>query len=144
MKSYFTKTLAIILLVGVFSCNKDDLRQYDALQQKDAVENLNDAYLLSSIIKKSSLFYQDMGWGQSKLPGAVQYTMRNYQGGDNTYQGFKQLPTDMYTAMDILKLIAEKATIVGCDICELAPIPGFDAPNHTAARIAYEVITEIL
>ena len=105
MKSYFTKTLAIILLVGVFSCNKDDLRQYDALQQKDAVENLNDAYLLSSIIKKSSLFYQDMGWGQSKLPGAVQYTMRNYQGGDNTYQGFKQLPTDMYTAMDILKLI---------------------------------------
>ena len=105
MKSYFTKTLAIILLVGVFSCNKDDLRQYDALQQKNAVEDLNDAYLLSSIIKKSSLFYQDMGWGQSKLPGAVQYTMRNYQGGDNTYQGFKQLPTDMYTAMDILKLI---------------------------------------
>jgi agmatinase len=47
-----------------------------------------------------------------------------------------------YQFMDILKLIAEKATIVGCDICELAPIPGFDAPNHTAARIAYEVITD--
>jgi len=105
MKSYLTKTFAIILLVGVVSCSKDDLRQYDALQQKNAVENLNDAYLLSSIIKKSSLFYQDMGWGQSKLPGAVQYCERNYQGGDNTYQGFKQLPTDMYTAMDILKFI---------------------------------------
>ena len=105
MKSYLTKTFAIILLVGVVSCSKDDLRQYDALQQKNAVENLNDAYLLSSIIKKSALFYQDMGWGQSKLPGAVQYCERNYQGGDNTYQGFKQLPTDMYTAMDILKFI---------------------------------------
>ncbi len=105
MKSYFTKTFAIILLIGVVSCSKDDLRQYDALQQKNAVENLNDPYLLSSIIKKSTLFYQDMGWGTSKLPGAVQYTMRNYQGGDNTYQGFKQLPTDLYTAMDILKFI---------------------------------------
>jgi len=105
MKSYLTKTFAIILLIGVVSCNKEDLRQYDALQQKNAVENLNDPYLLSSIIKKSTLFYQDMGWGTSKLPGAVQYTMRNYQGGDNTYQGFKQLPTDMYTAMDILKFI---------------------------------------
>lgn len=105
MKSYLTKTFAIILLIGVVSCSKDDLRQYDALQQKNAVENLNDPYLLSSIIKKSTLFYQDMGWGTSKLPGAVQYTMRNYQGGDNTYQGFKQLPTDMYSAMDILKFI---------------------------------------
>ena len=105
MKSYLTKTFAIILLIGVASCSKDDLRQYDALQQKNAVENLNDPYLLSSIIKKSTLFYQDMGWGTSKLPGAVQYTMRNYQGGDNTYQGFKQLPTDMYSAMDILKFI---------------------------------------
>ncbi len=105
MKSYITKAVAIILLTGVFSCSKDDLRQYDALQQKNAIENINDPYLLSSIIKKSSLFYQDMGWGQSKLPGAVQFCVRNYQGGDNTYQGFKQLPTDMYTAMDILKLI---------------------------------------
>lgn len=105
MKSYLTKTFAIILLIGVVSCSKDDLRQYDALQQKNAVENINDPYLLSSIIKKSSLFYQDMGWGQSKLPGAAQYCVRNYQGGDNTYQGFKQLPTDMYTAMDILKFI---------------------------------------
>ena len=105
MKSYLSKTLVIILLIGIFSCSKDDLRQYDALQQKNAVENLYDPYLLSSIIEKSSLFYQDMNWGNSKLPGAVQYTMRNYQGGDNTYQGFKQLPTDMYTAMDILKFI---------------------------------------
>ncbi|MEI6275675.1 MAG: SusD/RagB family nutrient-binding outer membrane lipoprotein [Prolixibacteraceae bacterium] len=105
MKSYLTKAFALFLLIGIVSCSKDDLRQYDALQQKNAVESLNDPYLLSSIIKKTSLFYQDMGFGASKLPGAVQYCERNYQGSDNTYQGFKQLTTDMYTAMDILKLI---------------------------------------
>ena len=105
MKSYLLKTFVIILLAGVVSCSKDDLRQYDALQQKNAVENLNDPYLLSSVITKTALFYQDMGWGTTMLPGAVQYTERNYQGGDNTYQGFKGLPVDMYSAMDMLKFI---------------------------------------
>jgi len=105
MKSYKTKIFAVILLIGLVSCSKEDLRQYDLKQQKDAVESLNDPYLLSSIIKKSSLFYQDMGWGATKLPGAVQYTMRNYQGGDNYYNGFRSLPDDMYTAMNILKFI---------------------------------------
>lgn len=105
MKSYLTKAFALFLLLGVVSCSKDDLRQYDALQQKNAVESLNDPYLLSSIIKKTALFYQDRGFGASQLPGAVQHMERNYQGGDNTYQGFKNLPTDMYSAMDILKFI---------------------------------------
>lgn len=105
MKSYLTRIIAIILLIGVGSCSKDDLRQYDLLQQKNAIESLNDPYLLSSIINKSSLFYQDMNWGNTKLPGAVQYTMRNFQGGDNYYSAFKDLPTEMYSAMDILKFI---------------------------------------
>jgi len=105
MKSFLTKIVAVTLLLGVFSCSKDALRQYDALQYKNAIENLNDPYLLSSILKKSTLFYQDMGWGNTKLPGAVQYTGRNYQGGDNTYSGFKSPATEMYSAMDILKFI---------------------------------------
>lgn len=105
MKSFLIKTFAIAFLIGVVSCSKDDLRQYDLKQQKDAVESLNDPYLLSSILKKSSLFYQDMNWGTTKLPGAAQFTMRNYQGGDNYYSGFKGLPTDLYSAMDILKFI---------------------------------------
>jgi len=105
MKSFLTRIFAVTLLLGVFSCSKDALRQYDALQYKNAIENLNDPYLLSSILKKTTLFYQDMGWGNTRLPGAVQYTGRNYQGGDNTYSGFKSPITDMYTAMDILKFI---------------------------------------
>lgn len=105
MKSFLTKIVAVTLLLGVVSCGKDALRQYDALQYKNAIENLNDPYLLSSIQKKTALFYQDIGWGNTKLPGAVQYTMRNYQGGDNTYSGFKSPANDMYSAMDILKFI---------------------------------------
>ena len=105
MKSFLTKISVIFLLLAVVSCSKDSLRQYDLLQQKNAVESLNDPYLLSSILRKTSLFYQDMGWGATKLPGAVQYTERNFQGGDNYYSAFKQLPTDMYSAMDILKFI---------------------------------------
>jgi hypothetical protein len=105
MKSYIYKIFVLSLLIGIVSCSKDALRQDDLLQQKDAVESLNDPFLLSSIIKKSALFYQERGWGDTRLPGAVQYTMRNYQGGDNYYSSFKGLPTDMYSAMDVLKFI---------------------------------------
>lgn len=105
MKSYIAKVSVILLFAGLMSCSKDSLRQNDLLQQKDAVESLNDPFLLSSIIKKTTLFYQDRGWGITVLPGAVQYTMRNYQGGDNYYSAFKDLPTDLYSAMDILKFV---------------------------------------
>ena len=62
-------------------------------------------FLLSSIIKQTALFYQSMGYEDSRLPGAVQYMVRNYQGGDNYYSGFKQPLDDMYAAMNILKLV---------------------------------------
>lgn len=105
MKSHLTKILVLSLLTGFVSCSKDALRQNDLLQQKDAIESIGDPFLLSSIIEKSCLFYQDRGWGDTRLPGAVQYTMRNYQGGDNYYTSFKGPLDDMYAAMDILKFI---------------------------------------
>jgi len=105
MKSYISIFFVLSLLVALSSCSKDALRQEDLLKQKNAVENLNDPFLLSSIIKKTTLFYQERGWGDTRLPGAVQYTMRNYQGGDNYYSSFKTLGTDMYSAMDVLKFI---------------------------------------
>jgi hypothetical protein len=105
MKSFLTKTFAIILLTGIASCNKDALRTNDILQQLNAVESVNDPFLLSSIIKQTALFYQDRGYENSKLPCAVQYMQRNFQGGDNYYSGFKVPADDMYAAMNILKLI---------------------------------------
>lgn len=102
----FIKTIFILLLLGaVVSCSKDSLREYDILQQKNAVESVNDPFLLSSIIKKTTIFYQDQAYSASKLPGAVQYMVRNVQGGDNTYNGFKSPTTELYSAMDILKLV---------------------------------------
>lgn len=105
MKSFITKTFIIILLVGVTSCSKDALRSNDILQQLNATESVNDPFLLSSVIKQTALFYQNMGYADSKLPCAVQYMERNFQGGDNYYSGFKSPSDDMYAAMNILKLV---------------------------------------
>ncbi len=105
MKSIIIKSLAIIILAGAASCSKDVLRDYDKLQQLNATESVNDPFLLSSIIKQTSLFYQGFGYDNSKLPCAVQYMERNFQGGDNYYTGFKQPSDDLYSALNILKLI---------------------------------------
>lgn len=105
MKSFIRIILLTILLANITSCNKDALRRDDSLQQLNATESVNDPFLLSSIIKQTALFYQNRAYENSKLPGAVQYMERNYQGGDNYYSGFKLPSDDMYQAMSILKLI---------------------------------------
>ncbi len=105
MKSFSIKVFAIVLMASIAACSKDALRTADSLQQLGAVEDVNDAYLLSSIIKQTALFYQNLGYEESRLPGAVQYIERNYQGSDNYYSAFKQPLDDMYAAMNILKLI---------------------------------------
>ena len=106
MKSLIKK-LSALVLISCFaaSCGKDSLRTYDAQQQLNAVEDVNDAFLLSSIIKQTCLFYSVRGYDDSRLPGAVQYMVRNFQGGDNYYQSFKYPTDDLYAAMNILKLI---------------------------------------
>lgn len=104
MKS-FIKVLLVGVLIGFSSCTEDELRTSDTLQQKDAVESVNDPYLLASIIMKTSLFYQDQAFNQRRLPGAVQHMESNYQSSDNYYDGFKSNQDDMYTAMNILKLV---------------------------------------
>ena len=105
MKSFLIKTFVIFAVVTIASCSKDALRNDDILKQLDATESVNDPFLLSSIIKKTALFYQERGYENSKLPGAVQYMERNFQGGDNYYSGFKTPADDLYDAMNILKLI---------------------------------------
>lgn len=104
MKPIF-KTFAAILLAGVFSCSDDELRIADTVQQLDAVESVNDPYLLASVIKQTSLFYQNMSFDNRRLPSAVQHMQSNYQSGDNFYSGFKSPIDDMYSAMNILKLV---------------------------------------
>jgi len=45
-----------------------------------------------------------------------------------------------YQATEILKAVASKKKIVGADITELSPIPGFLAPDFVAAKLAYKII----
>lgn len=106
MKSLIKK-LGVLVLISCFaaSCGKDSLRSYDAQQQLNAVEDVNDPFLLSSVIKQTTLFYSVKGYDDSRLPGAVQYMERNFQGGDNYYQNFKKPTDDLYAAVNILKLI---------------------------------------
>jgi len=112
MKPYLTKIFVLFFILSfVSSCSKDSLRENDTLQEKDAVESLNDPFLLSSIIKKTTLFYSVQGYSESVLPGAVQYMERNYQGGDNFYSAFKSPVTKMYDAMDIIKFIDASITL---------------------------------
>lgn len=106
MKKCINKiVIVLVLIIGFTSCGKDALRTNESQQQLNAVEDVNDPFLLSSIIKKTALFYQNLNYGDSRLPGAVQYMERNYQGGDNTYLGFRNPANDLYTAVDILKLV---------------------------------------
>jgi len=105
MKSLLIKSGVVLLLAVFTSCGKDALRTYDSQQQLDAVEDVNDPFLLSSIIKKTALFYQGLGYDNSRFPCAVQYMERNFQGSDNYYAGFKDPANDLYAAMDVLKLV---------------------------------------
>src|SRR5438874_2353968 len=105
MKSLIKKVGAVMLLGFFASCGKESLRNYDYRQQLDAVEDVDDQFLLSSIIKQTTLFYASLGYENSQLPGAVQYMERNFQGGDNYYQTFKAPSDILYTAVSILKLV---------------------------------------
>jgi len=45
-----------------------------------------------------------------------------------------------YQVMDLLEKISAGGKICGCDIVELAPIPGMHAPDFTAAKLVYTLI----
>jgi agmatinase len=47
-------------------------------------------------------------------------------------------------ALAILRRAAEVSTIVGADLVELAPIPGFHAYDYTAAHLAYKMMSYAL
>lgn len=106
MKFFINKILLVPVLILCFTaCSKDALRTNESQQQLNAVEDVNDPFLLSSIIKQTTLFYQNIGYGDSRFPSSVQYMERNFQGGDNYYSGFKYPADNLYTAVNILKLV---------------------------------------
>jgi len=45
---------------------------------------------------------------------------------------------------NLLKEVSQNRKIVGADIVELSPIPGFIAPNFLAAKLVYKIISYVL
>lgn len=45
-----------------------------------------------------------------------------------------------YQVLRLLRRVAKRRRIVGMDLTELAPLPGFHAPDFLAARLAYKMI----
>jgi hypothetical protein len=73
MKPTIYKVFIVFAIAAIASCSKDALRTQDRLEELNAIESVNDNFLLASIIKKTTLFYQEMGYENTKFPGAVQY-----------------------------------------------------------------------
>lgn len=46
-----------------------------------------------------------------------------------------------YQVVGLLKELFAKRNVVGADLMELMPIPGLEAPNFLAAKLAYEICT---
>ncbi len=45
-----------------------------------------------------------------------------------------------YPTLELLERVFAEKTVVGCDVVELAPIPGMAAPDALAAKLAYKLI----
>ncbi|MBM3316239.1 MAG: agmatinase [Candidatus Eisenbacteria bacterium] len=48
-----------------------------------------------------------------------------------------------FTLTHLLRRVAESRHVVGCDVTELSPIPGFIAPDFLAARLVLKVISYV-
>lgn len=45
-----------------------------------------------------------------------------------------------YPTLELLERVFEEKTVLGCDVVELAPIPGMVAPDFLAAKLVYKLI----
>jgi len=47
---------------------------------------------------------------------------------------------DWYGALDLIETSVRDRRIIGLDVVEFAPVPGFHAPDFTAARLVYALM----
>ena len=48
-----------------------------------------------------------------------------------------------HQALKLLKKVAEKKRIIGCDIVELCPMPNLLAPEFLAAKLLYKILSYV-
>ena len=49
-----------------------------------------------------------------------------------------------YDVLEIVRTVAAHSRVLAFDVVELAPIPGFHAPDFTAAKLVYKIINAVL
>lgn len=49
-----------------------------------------------------------------------------------------------YEVLDLIEKVAKAKKIVGADVVELCPIPGFIAPDYLAAKLVYKIINFVI
>jgi agmatinase len=47
---------------------------------------------------------------------------------------------DWYSTIELLQRVFREKNVIGCDVVELAPIPGLVAPDFLAAKLVYKLI----
>jgi agmatinase len=47
-------------------------------------------------------------------------------------------------ACELVRAVAETANVVGADVVELAPMPGYHAADYTAAKLTYKLLSYVL
>lgn len=82
------------------------------------------------------------------LKGKPVYVTFDLDGFDSAIMPATGTPTPgglaFWQAMDILRAAGQAADIVGGDVVELAPIPGFHACDYLAAQVAYRIMSTAL
>lgn len=113
------------LQIGVRSIGSEEL---DDISQKDAFNRITDKELLSALSRAGKNVYISIDvdvFDPSIMPATPMPE-----------------PNGMTWAevIEIMRKIAAKKNIVGCDITEHAPIPDFNAPSIMCAQLAYKMI----
>lgn len=82
------------------------------------------------------------------LKGKPVYVSFDIDGFDSAIMPATGTPTPgglaFWQVMDILKAARNAGTIVGGDVVELAPLPGFHACDYLAAQVAYRIMSMAL
>ncbi len=120
------KQISILLLLALFiisACQKQDLRESELLQQRNALESATPNLLLSSIIQQSAFAYQaEGGVSNPQLAATVQYMQGNRNSDNNIYKGFALPTTDLYNFTTPIKLA--EASISRMDSLKLRSYQG--------------------
>jgi agmatinase len=113
------------LQIGVRSIGSEEL---DDMSQKDAFNKITDKELTTALsgIGKNVYISVDVDVFDPSLMPATPMPEPN--------------GLTWTEVVEIIRKIAARKNIVGCDIMEHAPIPGFDAPSIMCAQLAYKMI----